>query len=490
MAIVNHLRNLLKHSAIYSMATFLQRFIGLLMLPFLTNPEFVATKAEFANFTLYYTFISFTNILFLYGMDAAFLRFSILGKKDTKTIFSSTFYTLVVSGLFLSTMIWFFKDSLGSVIFLEQGRGDYLILAVILLFTDSLSNVPYLLLRVTERSMTFSGIKIFRFVLELVFNIVFVIYLRVGWIGMVYGNILAAFINLLILVWINRSYFLAVYDFPVIREMLFFGLPFIPNSLAYMLIELVDRLIVPNILSKEVLAVYAANYRFGMVMGAFILAFRNAWQPFFLKTSKEKDAKNIFGQIFSVFISVTGILLIISSYLVPSLIQLKFYENISFLNESYWEGLFIIPMLLSAYFLYGIYVYFTLGVYIEKKSKLIGIFTFIGALTNIVINLLLLDILGILGAAVATVAAYGVMALLIFLYNQKIYKIELNYNKIIRLFISIIVYLCLLYIFDLDFIERLIILVTFPFFIYVIGGITKQEIKFGGQFIKKMGGHA
>ena len=490
MSIVNHLKNLLKHSAVYSMATFLQRFIGLLMLPFLTNPEFVATKNEFANFTLYYTFISFMNILFLYGMDAAFLRFSILGKKDIKAVFSSTFFTLIGSGIFLSVLIYSVKDPLGELIFLEKGRGEYLILAVVLLFTDSLSNVPYLLLRVTERSLTFSSIKIFRFILELILNLFFVIYLRVGWIGMVYGNIIAAFINLVILLWINRSYFRTIYDFSIIKEMLIFGLPFIPNSLAYMLIELVDRMIVPNILSKDALAVYAGNYRFGMVLGAFILAFRNAWQPFFLKTSKENNAKEVFGKIFSVFVLITGTLLILSSYLVPELIQIKIYKDVSFLNKGYWEGLFIIPILLSAYFFYGIYVYFTLGIYIEKKSRFIGIFTFLGAFANIVLNLIFLEVLGIVGAALATVAAYLVMALFIFVYNQNIYKIELDINRLLRIIFSIFFYFSLLYIFDLGLREKIIILLTYPVFLYIIRAFSKQEIEYGKNFIKNLGSNA
>lgn len=489
MAFINHLKDLLKHSAVYSMATFLQRFIGLLMLPFLTNPEFVATKSEFANFTLYYTFVSFMNILFLYGMDASFLRFSILGNKDKKTVFSSTFNLIIISGIVFSFFIFFFRGALGEAIFLEQDRGQFIIWAMVLLFTDSLCNISYLLLRVTERSFFFSGIKIFRFMLELILNIFFVIYLHTGWIGMVYGNIIAASLNLLILVWINRSYFSLKIDFSLTREMLIFGLPFIPNSLAYMVIELIDRLIVPNILSKDSLAVYAANYRFGMIMGAFILAFRNAWQPFFLKTSKEPKAKQIFGRIFSIYMLITGSWLLLAAYLVPSLIQIKIFAGMSFLNENYWGGLFVIPILLLSYFFYGIYVFFTLGIYIEKKSKWIGVFTFLGASTNIAINLLFLKTFGIATAAGATLAAYAVMALFIYIYNQKIYTVELQFGKILKMLMIIALYFVILYLFTPGIIMKIIILITVPLTLYLFRVFDAEEWHYARGFIKRLRGN-
>jgi O-antigen/teichoic acid export membrane protein len=478
MNLVESIKNLLRHSTIYSLATFLQRFIGLLMLPFLTDPAYIATKAEFADFTLYYTFVSFMNILFLYGMDASFMRYSILSDRGIKTVFTSAFATVLGTGLIYSLLIFLFREPLGEVIFLQGGMGKYLLLAVLLLFLDSLGNFSYLLLRSTERSGLFSFLKIFRFLLEFSLNILFVIYLKVGWVGMVYGNLTASLVNLLILLWINRGYFIARYDFSLVKEMVSFGLPFIPNSLAYMLIELVDRLIVPHILSKEALAVYAANYRFGMVMGALILAFRNAWQPFFLKISKQDNARELFGKIFLVFITLTGGWLLITSYIIPDFIRLKLFGGMSFINENYWEGISIIPVLLASYFFYGIYVYFTLGVYIEKKNKWIGLITFSGAVVNVAVNLLLLPVLGIWGAALATLAAYGTMALGMYLYNQAIYYVRLPFFRIIRLLILLALYLIFPYLFpESGFFVKLFLLAVFPPLLYFTGVINRENME-------------
>ena len=80
MSILNQVKNLTKHSAVYTVATFIQRLQGLILLPILTDPSYLATKSEFGDYALIYTFIAFMNVFYLYGMDAAFLRYYFLGE--------------------------------------------------------------------------------------------------------------------------------------------------------------------------------------------------------------------------------------------------------------------------------------------------------------------------------------------------------------------------------------------------------------------------
>ena len=181
----------------------------------------------------------------------------------------------------------------------------------------------------------------------------------------------------------------------------------------------------------------------------------------------------------------TGVWLVGTALIVPVLVKWKIFEGMSFIHESYWAGTFIIPILLSSYFFYGIYVFFTLGAYIEKKNKWIGLITISGAVVNIAVNLIFLPSLGMLAAALATLAAYFFMALTMFIYNQKIYPIQIATLKVTKVLLILILYISLIYILNLSLIERILLLFLLPAVFYVTGIVNRDSLKYGKQLLGK-----
>jgi len=97
-----------------------------------------------------------------------------------------------------------------------------------------------------------------------------------------------------------------------------------------------------------------------------------------------------------------------------------------------------VPIILFGYLFNGLYVVFTAGIYIEEKSIYVPIITGVGALVNVVVNLLLIPSLGIIGAALATLASYVVIAFGLYIVTQKFYKIEYENVRMITIFIIIL----------------------------------------------------
>ena len=170
MSILNQVKNLTKHSAVYTVATFIQRLQGLILLPILTDPSFLATKSEFGDYTLIFTFIAFMNVIYLYGMDVAFLRYFFLGEHPRQTIYRSAFQFLSISGIVFSLLIMIFSEPIAWLIFYEPGYGFFVRIAAGILFFDTLCNMPYLILRADERSVVYTIVRMGRFILELVLN--------------------------------------------------------------------------------------------------------------------------------------------------------------------------------------------------------------------------------------------------------------------------------------------------------------------------------
>ncbi|GAB4173205.1 MAG: lipopolysaccharide biosynthesis protein [Calditrichia bacterium] len=429
----NRISSLFKHSAIYALATYLQRFLSFLMMPFYTRTAYIATLQEFGDYVLLYTFIAFMNFFFVLGQDVAYLRYKHESDTDQNDVFKTSLVNILWLSLLFSLIILFFRDSITSV--LGISRPEFLYFAVGIIALDSFSNPFYTRLRADEHSVTFSIIKITRFFMELFFNILFVVVLKYGIWGILIANGVAAFFNLLILLIANKNQLKGHFNKRMALELLKFGIPFVPAGVAFVAIEQVDKILVNHYLSKEMVSIYGASYKFGTILLFLVIAFRNAWQPYFLRVAKqEKNAKEIFARINNlIFSGMTVIWLILGLFLGDLLIiELPVIGRILG-NSAYWEGVIIIPIVLLSYVYYALYVGFTPGFYILKKGSYLALFTFAGFLTNFVINSLFLESYGYLVAAWATVAAYVVMTSGIIIVNQLIYPLPVNWNKIFLL---------------------------------------------------------
>ena len=453
---------LFQHSAIYSLSSSVQRLQGLIMTPIYTSALYLPEMSQYGDYGLIYTFIAFMNFAYLFGMDSAFLRYFFLGKTDRKTVFSTTFFVLLLAGIVLSLILFFFSKELAGWILFSGDLANLIKLAGIILLLDSLGNLPFLILRAEEKPVTFTVFRMIRFALELLLNILFVVVLRKGVIGILYANICAAFVNLIMMLPFTLKYLRITFNKSLLTEMLKFGLPFLPNGIAFMTIEMIDRFLVTEYLGKDVLAYYHANYKFASILLLLIVGFRNAWQPFFLKHAEQPDAPALYVRVLDYYLFMASILVVSATLFVEDILTYKFFNSFYLLNNpDYWAGIDFIPWIIMAYFFFGIYMIFTPGFYIQKKSQYMIIFTGSGALLNILCNVWMLPRYGIWGAVVATVLAYAAMMFSIYFTAQKIYPIPSSWKKILGVILLIGILNGIFYILEMHLIIRIIVLILY-----------------------------
>jgi O-antigen/teichoic acid export membrane protein len=458
MSVLGKIRNLTRHSAIYTVSTFIQRAQGLILLPIYTDSTYLSTRSEYGDYTLIYTFVAFMNVVYLYGIDSAFLRYFFLGKHKREDVYRTSIQLLTFTSVVTSGLILLFAEPLAELIFYAPGYVFFVRMAAVILFVDTLCNLPYLILRAEERSVMYSALRIGRFALELTLNFVFVVFMKLGVKGILYANITAATINLLVLLPFQMKYLKGSFNRDAMRQLLAFGIPMIPNGLAYLTVEVSDRYLMPRLLDKDTLGEYSANYRFGTLLLLLVTAFRTAWQPFFLKIANEPDARQTYARVLTYFVMAGSFIVVMGSYFVEYIVTFNYLPGKSLLGSEYWAGIAIIPLILVSYLLYGMYVNFTVGMYISKKSQWMIIFTGLAAIVNVSSNFYLMPNFGIMGAAVATVLAYVVMAGATFIANQKIYSIGYEYGRLAIVLAYLVISLILYYSFDMTVILRLVVL--------------------------------
>jgi len=461
MQILAQIKNLTKHSFIYTISTLIQRLQGLVLLPILTDTTYLTTKSEYGDYALIYTFIAFMNVIYLYGIDSAFMRYYFLGRHTREQIFSSAIRILSITALISSVLIYVFADTIAVLIFQSAAYEFFIQVAAGILFFDTLCNLPYLILRAEERSVLYSGLRIGRFLLELFLNILFIIYFKMGVKGILYANLLAAIVNLLVLLPFQIKYLKGVFSLAVIRDLLRFGIPMIPNGVAYLVVELSDRYLMLYLLGKETVGLYSANYKFGTLMLLLVSAFRTAWQPFFLRISKDANAKQVYSRVMTYYTALASLIVLSGGYLVEYIVKMPIAPDKTLLGSAYWSGTFIIPLILLSYMFYGVYVNLTVGIYIEKKTWWMGIFTGLAALANIGSNLYLMPRYGIMGAALATLLAYLVMMLSIYFVSGKFYRVKYEYKILAGIYLYLLSGICLFYLVDLSLSLRILIIIGF-----------------------------
>jgi O-antigen/teichoic acid export membrane protein len=475
MTLLGQIKNLTKHSAIYTISTVVQRAEGFILLPILTDTSFLATKSEYGDYTLIYTFIAFMNVFYLYGIDAAFLRYYFLGRQKKEDIYRSAIQILSITSLVSSALIFLLAEPLSLFIFNESSYTFFVKIAAAILLVDTLCSIPYLILRAEERSVLFTVIRLGRFLLELLLDIVFVVFLKTGVKGILYANLLAALVNLVVLLPSQRHYLHGKFSFPAIRDLLRFGLPMIPNGIAYLVVEISDRYLMLHLLDKDKVGEYSANYKFGTLMLLLVTAFRTAWQPFFLKVAQQPDAKKIYSRVMTYYILGAAVVVLLGSLFIEYLVKLPIAGQMTILGREYWGGIRIIPLILLSYMFYGIYTNLMVGIYIQKKSEWMVLFTGLAALVNIGSNFYLMPHYGLMGAALATLLAYIIMTFSIYIANQKIYTVAYEYKRLFIICGYLAAGLLLYYFTPLSLYLRILIVLALPLLLVIANFFNEEE---------------
>ena len=472
------LKQLSKDTAIYGVSTVVGRFLNFLLVPFYTN---IFLPEEYGIITNVYAFIAILNIIFIYGMDAAYIRFAKdkeLGKE--RDIFSTPYFAVIIFSLILSLLIILLKTPIGNSLAVPDNYNYLFLFVASILFADVITAIPFIRLRLERKTKKFAYFKIINIIINVSLNLYLILKLKMGIEAVFISNLAASVITFILLIpsiikLLNFSFSISIF-----KRMLKFGLPYLPAGLGAVLIQVIDRPIMEHLTDLNTLGIYQANYKLGIFMMLFVSMFQYAWQPFFMQESKDAEAKKVFSKVLTYFTLAGSVILIVLSLFIDDIVKLEIFGR-TIIGPLYWSGVDIVPVILFAYLFNGLYVVFTAGVYIKEKSIYVPLITGLGAIINIIVNFLLIPLMGMMGAAFATLASYFVMASGLYFVTQKFYKIRYEQKKIVLIFSFILlfgsIYYFLYYNNELILIYKFLILILFlisiSFFV-----LDKKEIEF------------
>lgn len=473
---IDKIKELTKDTALYGISTIVGRFLGFILVPFYTN---VFSPAEFGIQSYIYAFLAFINIVYIYGMDAAFMKYATVKMEDKKKVFSTGYVFVLISTIIFSLVLILSKNWLASEADLEN-YSQIIYYVIGILFLDTITLIPFSNLRLERKASKFAAIKILNILINISLNFILILKYKFGIEAIFISNLVASAFSFILLVpniFENLEWSI---DSAYLKRMLIFGLTYLPASVSSMIVQMIDVPIIRELTNESTLGIYRANYKLGIFMMLFVSMFHYAWQPFFLTNAREENAKNIFSKVLTLFLIFTSLMWVLLSLFIDNLAAIEIFHGKSIIGKEYLVGIYIVPIILFAYIFHGLYINFIAGIYIEEKTKYLPAITGAGAVINIVSNFILVPILGIMGGAISTFLSYFIMAIGIFFVSQKFYKINYEYSIILKvlsiILIIIAIYYYLTYTQNLNFVYKLILLVMYFALMFGLKVINRQNI--------------
>ena len=446
---MSRLRSLVKDSLAYGVSSLLSRFLNFLLVPFYTH---VLTPGEFGVSNIVFALVAFLNILYQAGFDASYLRLAHdaerEGEASGRTLFSTALWSqagvsLALTGPFLLIAPW-----LGKIFNVPADYGRLFTLAAVILALDALSVVPMAHLRYKRKALHFAFIRLGSVVVNITGNLVLVLGMNRGLEGIFLANVIASACTLAFLAPVYAANVRLAFAGARLKALIAFGLPFIPAGLYGIINEMAGRLFLSRLSGDDVARLYpgtgwgtlhltgvfSAAWKLGIFGLLLVQMYRLAWQPFFLRHHTDADAPALFGRVLRALLLFVGLAGLTLSLFLDKLVSAPIFGT-PLIAPAYWAGLPIVPGILLAYALQAWFVHFTLGVYVAKKSGSLIWINGVGAAITVTFSLWLVPRYGLWGAVWAAVACYAVMAVLMTRTSQALYRIDLDWPRLLPLFV-------------------------------------------------------
>lgn len=424
------IKRLGKETLVYGTSTVLARLLNFCLVPFYT---YYLVPGQYGIIATMFAVIALLNVVFLFGMDQSYLRFA-SEQKDKHKVFLHCFYGVAVNGAVLAVLMWLFARPLAGLIGIGEQYAYIVQLSVWVLYLDVLNMIPFTKLRLERRAWYFAGVRTASIIVNVLGNVVFIALLHKGIASILWANIFGSLASLILLAPVVYSELkqgaVLTVDKPLRGQLIRFAWPFVPAGLASILVSVIDKPILIHLAGTEQVGIYQANFKIGVFMMLLVSMFDQAWRPFFLAHAKDEDAKDTFSRVLSYFCALGTWFLLGLSFLMPDIIQSNLFGSFHLISPAYWEGLRVIPLVLTGYFFYGVYINFMVGPVITKRTRVLMWITLLGAAVSITTNLTLVPHIGIVGAGWAVALSYMAMAAALFTFTQKVYPIQYEYKKL------------------------------------------------------------
>ncbi|MFC1951161.1 flippase [Chloroflexota bacterium] len=405
------------------MTVFLVRFI---QLPVLTKTRWLDASL-YGDWSIIYVSITLLGPLAALAMEPTLIRF-LSSEKNLKTLredFLSVLFTVLISGTMVSLILFLCSDIFATAMLHDINSSSLIKIGSFAVLTQALYVITVVFFRLRRQMKRYSTLIMLKPITELVLTVIF---LSLGW--AIKGVLIAILVSdilciLFALFLILRQIGFNFPRFTRIRGYLRYGLPIIPNEAMIWIITFSDRYLIGYFMEAEDVGIYTAAYRICNIIYLIPAILRVALFPTIAKLFDENNIEKT-----KTYLKYTLKYLMILSIPAAAGISILAMPLIKlFSAPEFVTGSAVMPYVSFGFVLFGAYHICVYTIYLANKTywalRLLGI----SALLNIILNIVMIPHLGVVGAAIATLIAYGALGILTLLVSLRYIKFDLSISS-------------------------------------------------------------
>jgi O-antigen/teichoic acid export membrane protein len=422
VGLVDEIKRLGKHSAIYGIGGLIQRIVAVLLLPlytrFLSPSDYGAIEALVALSAVIFA-------LLRAGIQSSFFRFYFHAETDGErlTIVRTSFWFTMGAATIALAAGELFAPQISHFLYGSGEHTDLVRAAFVGLWAAMNYDQLTALFRVEERSVSYATASLANVVITIGITILLVVVLDQGPLGVLVGNFSGTLAVYAVLLAYRRTQLGFEFNTDVFRKMTEWGMPLVPSVIALNAIDFADRFLLVRIKGQHELGLYAIGMRISAGLLFVLAAFRTAWPAFAYSIREDNEARRTYGFVLTYVTFFSSWAALALGLAAPWIVRLL-------TTPEFYGGARVVPILSFAFVVFGAYVVVVTSIGRVGRRGSNWIITGIAAVIGVLLNLALIPPFGMTGAAVSMLLSYFVIFLGMTWKAQRVFHVHYQWRRL------------------------------------------------------------
>lgn len=425
----NRLKMLVNDTVLFTIGTVGARLITFVLVPLYTN---CLTAGELGQADLIVTFAQLLYPIASLTIHDALLRFGISKYYNKKSIITNVIIYCGIAIIIISIVSPFFA-------FYKITKDWILFLFLISVF--SLINVNLLnTLKIQDKNRYYVVVNILYTLMLALLNMLFLLVLNMGIQGYLLAQIIALIISIIIMLFLTQlrqNFDLILADLHLIKELITYSAPLTINNISWWGMNSAGKIIIERFSSASDLGIYTIASKLPALQSVFTSAFSQAWTLAAVKEYERNNDEKFYIEMFNCYNFGLTLLNACILLVLEPLLSL-------FLGKDFLRCEIYVPTLLVGNIFYSYALFFSSFYAAAKKNKAVTMVTIIGAITLVIVGVILTPYIGLWGTVFAVLLGNIVYSSAGYIGCRKIIKMQVkfpvfNINTLITFILTITV---------------------------------------------------
>jgi O-antigen/teichoic acid export membrane protein len=398
---LERLKELFRHSAIYGLGSIVARILGVLLLPLYTR---YLSPSDYGLIETLVALSAVLSALVAQAMKSAFFRFyfdSAQPERRLLVVRTAFWYVMAASTAVLIAGVAL-SQPISWVLFHTRSHDGLVIAAFVGLWAAMNYDQMTSLFRVEQRSRAYVAATLANVAITIAATVLLVVVFDKGPLGVLVGNFTGTLIVYAALLAYSRRVLGLQFDRRLYRAMNRFGLPLVPSAVALWLINFVDRFFLVKLSDAHEVGLYSIGVRIASAIVLLLTAFRMAWPAFAYSIEDDREAQRTYSFVLTYVVYFCCWSALALGLLAPWILKV-------ITTRPFYPAQNVVAPLAFGVAAFGAYIVVQIGTGRSRKTRTNWAVTGVAAALNIALNFALIPSYGRMGAAIATVAAYTLL---------------------------------------------------------------------------------